>query len=71
MAEKKLAQIAVHVGDETKCLVARFADQAGQTVSEYVHALIEADINSKRLLMETLRDAFAQCDGTGSSGEQR
>lgn len=71
MSEKKLAQIAVHVSDETKCLVARFADAEGKTVSEYVHGLIDADVEQKRSLMQSLREAFAKCDRTISSGEQR
>lgn len=71
MAEKKLTQIAVHVSDDTKVLVNRFADSAGMTTSEYVHGLIAADISSKRALMETLCDAFRESDGTGSGAAQR
>ncbi len=34
MAEKKLAQIAVHVSEDVKCLIARLADAEGMTLSE-------------------------------------
>lgn len=70
MADKKLAQIAVHISDEHKCLVAAFAEAESLTVSEYVHALIERDIERKRALMESLTEAFSRCDGTDSSGGQ-
>lgn len=68
MADKKLAQIAVHVSDDVKRLVTRLADTDGVTVSEYVHSLLMREISSKRALMVSLTEAFGSCEGTDSSG---
>jgi hypothetical protein len=70
MAEKKLAQIAVHVSEDVKCLMSRLADAEGMTLSEYVHALLIREIEGKRNLMMTLNEAFAACEGTVSRGER-
>lgn len=71
MADKKLAQIAVHVSDDVKCLITRLADAEWATLSEFVHSLLIREIEGKRNLMMTLNEAFAACDGTVSGGEQR
>ena len=47
MAEKKTHQIAVHLSDSARIRIARFAEREGLTASEYVHRLIERDIQSK------------------------
>lgn len=70
MGDKKIAQIAVHLSEEQKCLVCAFAEMDSMTTSEYVTALIEADIGRKSVLKDSLCEAFAKCDRTGSSGER-
>lgn len=67
MADKKLAQIAVHVSDDMKVLVVRLAEAAGMTVSEYVHGLITAETSRVADYVSKVAPAIDEFHRTDSS----